>query len=221
MKYAFLFVFLLSLSSIIIAHDSPQDHPIHYTFKDRIHSMCSGHYHLGDSELKEICNHFPDHFNDILELQANPPKFRTERYIQKMSVLVIFSDTLTAKQKHDFHRRSYKMALEARKNGDEWKWLLGLLVEKTDALSLPELQDLINNTKHEPLKPLVQNAIERAKKISNETIIDENVTSGKDSSNATSNNTPTLKIIENKSTLITVILTAFLIASLIWYTKFK
>ena len=112
-------------------------------------------------ELKEICNHFSEHFSDILELQAKPPEFMTEKYITSLTALVIFSDTLTVDQKHKFYRRSYDQALTARKNGDQWKWLLGMLVERTDALSLPELQDLMRNTTHEPMKPLIEKAIDR------------------------------------------------------------
>jgi hypothetical protein len=160
-------IFLLLIFSNAFGHNSKNDHPSFYTFKERIHGMCAGHHHLDDIELKNICNHFPEHFSEILELQTNAPDLRTENYITKLTSLVIFSDTLTNDQKHDFCRRSCNMALEARKNGNEWKWLLGILVERTDALSLPELQDLMRTTKHEPLKPLIEKAIERKQRKSN------------------------------------------------------
>ncbi len=118
-------------------------------------------------ELKEVCNHFSEHFSDILELQSKPPDFRPERYIENLTSLVILSDTLTKDQKHNFYRRSYDQALEAGKTGDEWKWLLGMLVERTYALSLPELQDLMKNTTHEPMKPLIQKAMDRLQRSSN------------------------------------------------------
>jgi hypothetical protein len=151
---------------IAFGHESGSDHHFSYSFKDMVHGMCAGHHHKDDVELKEICNHFSEHFSDILELQSEPPELRTERYITSLTALVIFSDTLTKDQKHHFYRRSYEQAVEARRNGDEWKWLLGMLVERTDALSLPELQDLLENTTHEPMKPLIQKAIDRLQRSS-------------------------------------------------------
>lgn len=142
-------------------NDSDNDDDFSYSFKDKIHSMVSGHHHLDDIELQEICNRFPDYFSDILELQSEPPDFQTERYITNLTSLVIFSDTLTKDQKQTFYRRSYQQALEAREKGDEWKWLLGILVERTDALTFHELEDLMSNTTHEPMKPLIENAIDR------------------------------------------------------------
>jgi hypothetical protein len=161
-------IFLLILFiGIASGHKSENDHHSAYSFKEKIHEMCAGHHHLDDIELKEICNHFSEHFSDIQELQAELPEFMPEIYITKLTSLVIFSDTLTKDQKHNFCRRSYDQALEAGKNGDEWKWLLGLLVEQTDTLSLPELQDLMRNTTHEPMKPLIGKAIDRMERLSN------------------------------------------------------
>lgn len=122
---------------------------------------------MDDVELKEICNHFAEHYAELIELQSAPPKFMTERYITKLTSLVILSDTLTKDQKHQFYRNSYEQSLEARKNGVEWKWLLGMLVERTDALTLDELQDLTRTTSHEPLKPLIQKAMDRIEKTPN------------------------------------------------------
>jgi hypothetical protein len=166
MRYISSIFFFSLLIGNAIGHDSENDHPSYYSFKDRIHGLCAGHHHKDDIELKEISNHFSEHFSDILELQSEPPELRTERYTTSLTALVILSDTLTKDQKHHFYRRSYDQAVEARKNGDEWKWLLGMLVERTDALSLPELQDLMRNTTHEPMKPLIEKAIGRMQRSS-------------------------------------------------------
>lgn len=161
MQYIRSISLLFLLISIGFGHNSDNDHPSHFSFKDSIHGMCAGHHHLDEIELKKICNHFSEHFSDILELQSNPPEFMKEIYITKLTSFVILSDTLTKDQKDNFYRRSYDQALEAGKTGDEWRWLLGMLVERTDALTLPELQDLMKNTTHEPMKPLIEKAIDR------------------------------------------------------------
>lgn len=134
-----------------------------WSFKERIHSMTHGHHHLSADKVKEICNQFPENFEEILDLQANPPKFRAERYVRNLTALVINSDTLTREQKHAFYRRSYEQAIQPKQDGAEWKGLLGVLVRRTDALSLDELEELLKKTSHEPLKPLIQKAIERKK----------------------------------------------------------
>lgn len=161
MSYRLIFLCLSLVVGIALGHDTDIDPRINYSFKDRIHSMCVGHYHLSDAELKEICNHMPEHYSEIVALQSNPPTTRPERYIRKLTVLVIFSDTLSKEQKQQFYRRSYNQALAARKNGAEWHGLLGLLIEGTDCITLPELRYLLKTTTYEPLKPLIEKAIDR------------------------------------------------------------
>jgi hypothetical protein len=58
-------------------HESENDHHYAYSFKDKIHGMCIGHHHMDDIELKEICNHFSEHFSDTpgpVTPQANRPE---------------------------------------------------------------------------------------------------------------------------------------------------
>lgn len=160
---------LLAISFILTlgfawGHASENRHNSSYSFKDMIYGMCAGHHHKDEAELKEICDQFSEHFDDLLALQSSPPESSAERYITGLTGLVTLSDTLTKDQKHSFYRRSYEQALEAGENGVEWKWLLGLLVERTNALSLSELQDLMRNTKHEPMKPLIEKAISRVQR---------------------------------------------------------
>jgi len=152
---------LLFFVGFTFGHESENDYRLPGSFTDQIHRMCAGHHHFDDIELKKIVNQFSDHFPGILELQAAPPAFDTERYIRNLTSLVIFSDTLTEEQKLLFYRRSYDHALEAHAKGDEWNGLLGMLVMRTDALTLPELHDLMKNTRHEPMKPLIEEAIAR------------------------------------------------------------
>ena len=157
---AFKILSSLFLSAALSFGDDPNHESI-YPFKERIHGMCAGHHHLSTSELKEICNQFPEYYDDILQLQATPPDARPERYLRSLTAFVILSDTLSEKQKHTFYRNSYNKAIEAGKEDGEWKWLLGLLVKKTNALSRAELETLMAETSYEPMKPLIRRAIGR------------------------------------------------------------
>ena len=159
-------LFALQCCSVgtVLGHDSVAGHHESHSFKDMIHEMCAGHHHRDSDELKEICNRFPAHFSGLLELQSQPPESRPERYLTRLVGLIYLSETLTGEQKHKFYRRSYGQAIEARKQGFEWNWLLGFLVEHTDALTLPELEELMSETSHDAMKPLIERAIERSQK---------------------------------------------------------
>lgn len=153
----------------VLGHESDVDHPPIYNFKRKVFGMCAGHHHESLVELKKICNHMSEHFYEILDLQINPPQLNPpvvteEKYLMALTGLVIYSDTLTKEQKSLFYRRSYERAIKVGKEGIEWKWLLGFLVEKTDFLTLSELDDLMRSTTHEPMKPLIKQAIERLEK---------------------------------------------------------
>lgn len=152
-------ILFLCASCFLAAHEPDAENNYADSFKDKIHVMCAGHHHLQPDELKKICNQFPEHFDDILDLQENPPEFRSDRYIRALSALVKNSDTLTREQKHLFYRRSYEQALKARKKEIEEESVLRFLVKWTDFLSREELKMIAETTTDEPLKKYIEDTV--------------------------------------------------------------
>ncbi|MEN8737567.1 MAG: hypothetical protein ABF337_09975 [Akkermansiaceae bacterium] len=156
-------IVLFTILTLSFAHEPNGEKTLDNAFRQKIHSMCAGHHHLNHAELEQITNLFAENFQVILTLQENLPNIRPERYLCELTGLVSLSNTLSKDQKYLFYRRSYDRAIEARKVDEEWKDVLGVLVERTNALSLDELNELMITTQHEPLKPLITKAISRKK----------------------------------------------------------
>ena len=107
-----------------------------YSFEERMYDLCHGHgeEHMTENQIALLLKDIDENYTQMLNLIDLA---KTERFLVRLTNVVVLSD-LDLERKNEFYKKSFD---RSRKNGEEWRDVIKLLIEKTSALTRENIKN--------------------------------------------------------------------------------